>query len=78
MTTPDPSTLQATCRCGTELWAERAGEWTLAQRIVKLTDVGIVALCPKCREEVPVPWLHVAPAEVPTPTRRRMVMRSPT
>ena len=48
--------------CGAELWKRRGGEYTLANRILKLgTDGGIVAKCPDCRTEVPVPFLTLEP-----------------
>lgn len=73
--TTDPANLTATCSCGTELWAERAGEWTLAQRILKLTPTGLVAKCPECRADVPIPWLQLRPTALAAPPRRRMVMK---
>lgn len=78
---PDLAALSATCtRCGDRLWKQRRGDWTLAQRILKVVGGGIVAICPECGSDVPVPWLRVAgdaaPVGVPASNRaRRYVVR---
>ena len=64
-----PDELRATCSCGHELWKRRRGELTLVNRILKLVEGKLVAKCPRCQEDVPVPWLRIE-----TPTKRRMVV----
>lgn len=71
MTTAEQVT--AECPCGHELWKRRAGEWTLANRVLKLREDGqLWAKCPKCRRDVVVPWLRIEP---PPPVSRRLVVR---
>lgn len=66
------------CECGAELWKRRGGDWTLANRVLKLVDGGLVAKCPECRRDVPVPFLTVAPEAVAEPARvpPRLVVRT--
>lgn len=76
----DPARISVVCpRCGTKLWAKRAGEWTLANRIIKLLDTGVLAArCPTkdCAEEVPLP-MQIQPTavavEAPVVRRRRLI-----
>jgi len=63
----------AACQCGYELWKQRRGEWTLANRVVKLRGDGMLyAKCPDCRRDVVVPWLRI---EAPPAVTRRLVVR---
>jgi hypothetical protein len=68
----DPTALTCRCqRCGHNLWSERKGEWTLQNRILKLTPSGgIAARCPKCAADVSVAFLRLA-----EPRRPRMFVR---
>ena len=60
--------LSAPCpHCGSDLWARRAGEWTLKQRIVKVDDEGGVRAKCDCGHEVSIPWLTVS---APPPIER--------
>mgnify|MGYP001473536654 CR=1 FL=1 len=73
---PSPGDLTCVCpRCRTELWAQRKGQWTLANRILKMGDDGVMlARCPECASDVPVPFLIIAPQNAePTPTPRPSV-----
>lgn len=82
----DPGSLRCSCPdCGTDLWDRRAGEWTLANRIMKVGDDGAVsARCPKGCGDVAVPFMQVVtppdpPKEVPVRKgRRRLVVRRST
>ncbi len=82
---PTPSELRCDCPCGAKLWKLRKGEWTLANRILKLgPDNALQAVCPECRTPVPIPWLTlsgptaVAPTPSPTPgVGMRFVVRAP-
>lgn len=66
MPTADPALASARCKCGAQLWKKRRGEWTLANRTVALRDdAGLVAVCPECREDVPLSFLRLH-----TPNRR--------
>lgn len=75
-----PETCSAKCeKCGTNLWSRRRGEWTLANRIIKMTKGGsLAAKCPECGDLVGLPFLHLRPPESPKPTRRRLVIRVDT
>lgn len=56
----DPSSLSARCTCGTDLWAVRDGQWTLASRVVRLrANLALEARCPECRELVALPFLEL-------------------
>jgi hypothetical protein len=70
--------VDAQCGCGAQLWRRRSGEWTLQNRIIKLTPGGLVAKCPQCREDVPIPWLRIVPTEAPPSSRRRLVIKPST
>ena len=71
----EPSTLSAACpKCGHELWSRRRGEWTLQNRILKLTAGGLAAKCPDCGADVPVPFLTIS---TPTGAPRRLVVKVP-
>lgn len=69
----DPEDLRAACpACGHQLWQRRQGEWTLSNRILKLRSIGdIVAKCPGCGGDVPVPFLRIQ-----QPRRRRRLVVS--
>lgn len=76
----DPSALECRCpQCGTELWAERGGAYTLKCRILRFQGDAFVAVCPDCRGEVAVPWLMVN-ADPKTHRgalpRRRLILRA--
>lgn len=78
MAKPTGEGLSVKCpRCGKELWKKRAGQWTLDNRIVKLSATGAFqAKCPDCREDVPVPFLMIDPtAPRPATPGVRMVVR---
>lgn len=64
--------------CGAELWAMRKGQMTLRNRIVKQDEEtgGILAKCPECATDVPVPFLQVT-GEPPDRPSRRYVFRPP-
>lgn len=62
--------------CGEELWKRRRGQLTLRNKIVKLGPDGLLAKCPECGEDVPVPFLKVT-GEQPPATKRRIVFRAP-
>lgn len=65
--------------CGKDLWAVRHGEWTLANRVIKVVDGGLVAVCPTCPTEVPIPFLSLRaqpePIRKARPAGVRMVVR---
>lgn len=70
----DLSRLSCTCpECGKELWKERDGEMTLQQRILKVRDGKIVAVCYRCKHPVLVDFLTINPP--PPRSRRRAVVR---
>lgn len=70
MTTPEQ--VQAPCRCGKQLWKIRRGQYTLANRVLKLDDDGFLyAKCPDCAADVMVPWLQIKAA----PSSHRLVIR---
>jgi predicted RNA-binding Zn-ribbon protein involved in translation (DUF1610 family) len=70
--TATPDELRADCPgCGEKLWRQRKGDWTLANRIIKLAKGCVVAKCPKCGDEVDVPFLQVAS---PIRAHRRLVV----
>lgn len=72
--TPRPDGLSARCAgCGSELWKQRRGEWTLRNRILKLASGGaLTAKCADCGGMVDVPFLRLTePAQRP---RRRLVV----
>jgi RNase P subunit RPR2 len=76
----NPEILTAKCpKCRTALWARRKGEWTLRNRIIKLVDGKIVALCDDCGSPVSVDWLAIAPIEQAPPMSPavRLVARLP-
>lgn len=82
--TPTPDEYSARCpnpQCRTELWARRAGEWTLRNRILKLVDGQLVALCDDCGTQVSVPWLTLSTTPQPVrpglPSRVRLKVRVP-
>ena len=74
--TTSPDKLRADCdKCGERLWRMRRGEWSLANRIVKLAKGGLVAKCPGCGNEVRVPFLQfVEPVELPVREGGRLVV----
>jgi hypothetical protein len=76
----DPSAIECRCpQCGTELWAERGGVYTLKARILRYQGEAFVAVCPECRGEVAVPWLRVS-TDLAThrqaAPRRRLILRA--
>lgn len=82
----NPSDWRCRCpTCGYDLWAERGGEYTLANRTFKFdpTAGGFTARCPECRGLVPVSFLaplEESPTPIPGPpstagVRMRMVVR---
>lgn len=61
---PAPSSLSCRCpSCGTQLWAQRKGQWTLANRILKYDGAQFLARCPDCASDVPVPFLLLPTAD---------------
>ena len=78
----DPAAVEVKCHtCDKSLWKKRRGEWTLANRIIKVgSDGRVVALCPGgCGADIEVPLLSSAPLKEPaaaTPkARRRVIVR---
>ena len=55
-------------KCNVELWALRKGQMTLRNKILKQDSEtgGILAKCPGCGDDVPVPFLQ-ATGETPKP-----------
>jgi endogenous inhibitor of DNA gyrase (YacG/DUF329 family) len=71
----EPERCKADCpSCGEALWRQRQGEWTLANRIVRLTPDGdLAAKCPRCAEDVLLNFIVMAEPKRP---RRRLVVRT--
>jgi hypothetical protein len=70
---------RARCSCGLDLWAKRQGQMTLKTKILKVDSAGgIHAKCPKCDDEVPVPFLILAPEAAPTIAVVRLDVPIPT
>jgi predicted RNA-binding Zn-ribbon protein involved in translation (DUF1610 family) len=60
---PAASEVRVRCpSCGADLWTRRKGEWTLANRILKLDEEGrqFVARCPECATNVPLDLARLA------------------
>lgn len=59
--------LRARCNvCDLDLWAKRQGEMTLKTKILKQdTDGNFSAKCPKCGNDVPIPFLRVVDPDAP-------------
>mgnify|MGYP001558146654 CR=1 FL=1 len=80
---PMPTDLSARCPgCGCELFRVRGGEWTLANKIVRVdADGKVSARCPTqgCGADVPVPFLAATsppePVAAPPAARGRVGVR---
>ena len=77
----DPSSLTLRCpKCGVDLWAKRAGEWTLRNAILKLDpEKGqrFLARCPEsgCDGLVEVPFLSLVEPPKERPAGKRIYIR---
>lgn len=60
---------RARCPCGFDLWDRRQGEMTLKTSMIKPGPLGnVLAMCPKCKQWLPVPFLRLldeSPPQIP-------------